>query len=377
MRPSRVSVKGIRRFIAVGLLAGLSVVSLPGEARAAIVESLGGATISHDESARTWTLGAGSASLTLSIDRNADYQLVSLESPSGRRWTPSAAADTWVVINGKPEPLGLRAANFDYERVTTENTGHSLVLHAAYIYRPGNVRVVRHVSIVDGSPTFEMWTTFEYMGTEVTISDLNGFELKVKDGTIRWVFSKTSPLGVRVAAFKAPTEEERARDFLWRCHAVVPRSGELMVWNRSHYEDVLVPPVNGWIDKDATARRYEQINAFEDLLTETGTQIVKCFLHISADEQKKRLQARIDDPTKHWKFSMGDLEVRKQWPQYMRAYERALAATSSAAAPWYVIPANDKLHRNLMIAELLVRTLKKMELAPPKANPALAGLLVE
>ena len=206
---------------------------------------------------------------------------------------------------------------------------------------------------------------------------LQGMDTSGKDGTIRWVFSKTSPLGVRVAAFKAPTEEERAHDFLWRCHAVVPRSGELMVWNRSHYEDVLVPPVNGWIDKDATARRYEQINAFEDLLTETGTQIVKCFLHISADEQKKRLQARIDDPTKHWKFSMGDLEVRKQWPQYMRAYERALAATSSAAAPWYVIPANDKLHRNLMIAELLVRTLKKMELAPPKANPALAGLLVE
>lgn len=206
---------------------------------------------------------------------------------------------------------------------------------------------------------------------------LQGMDTSGKDGTIRWVFSKTSPLGVRVAAFKAPTEEERARDFLWRCHAVVPRAGELMVWNRSHYEDVLVPPVNGWIDKDETTRRCEQINAFESLLTDTGTQIVKCFLHISPDEQKKRLQARVDDPAKHWKFSMGDLEVRKQWPQYMRAYERALAATSSAAAPWYVIPANDKLHRNLMIAELLVRTLRNMKLAPPQANPALAGLRVE
>ena len=206
---------------------------------------------------------------------------------------------------------------------------------------------------------------------------LQGMETSGKDGTIRWVFSKTSPLGVRVAAFKAPTEEERARDFLWRCHAVVPRAGELMVWNRSHYEDVLVPPVNGWIDKDETTRRCEQINAFESLLTDTGTQIVKCFLHISPDEQKKRLQARVDDPAKHWKFSMGDLEVRKQWPQYMRAYERALAATSSAAAPWYVIPANDKLHRNLMIAELLVLTLRNMKLAPPQANPALAGLRVE
>ena len=206
---------------------------------------------------------------------------------------------------------------------------------------------------------------------------LQGMDTSGKDGTIRWVFSKTSPLGVRVAAFKAPTEEERARDFLWRCHAVVPRAGELMVWNRSHYEDVLVPPVNGWIDKDETTRRCEQINAFESLLTDTGTQIVKCFLHISPDEQKKRLQARVDDPAKHWKFSMGDLEVRKQWPQYMRAYERALAATSSVAAPWYVIPANDKLHRNLMIAELLVLTLRNMKLAPPQANSALAGLRVE
>ena len=206
---------------------------------------------------------------------------------------------------------------------------------------------------------------------------LQGMDTSGKDGTIRWVFSKTSPLGVRVAAFKAPTEEERARDFLWRCHAVVPRAGELMVWNRSHYEDVLVPPVNGWIDKDEMTRRCDHINAFEGLLVDTGTQVVKCFLHISPDEQKKRLQARIDDPAKHWKFSMGDLEVRKQWPQYMRAYERALAATSSATAPWYVVPANDKLHRNLMIAELLVRTLRNMKLAPPQANPALAGLRVE
>ncbi len=206
---------------------------------------------------------------------------------------------------------------------------------------------------------------------------LQGMDTSGKDGTIRWVFSKTSPLGVRVAAFKVPTEEERAHDFLWRCHAVVPRAGELMVWNRSHYEDVLVPPVNGWIDRDETARRYEHIVAFERLLADTGTQIVKCFLHIGPDEQRKRLQARVDDPAKHWKFSMGDLDVRRQWPQYQRAYERALAATSTGIAPWYVIPANDKLHRNLMIAELLVRALRGMKLAPPKANPALAGLRVE
>ncbi|MGL4573805.1 MAG: PPK2 family polyphosphate kinase [Burkholderiaceae bacterium] len=206
---------------------------------------------------------------------------------------------------------------------------------------------------------------------------LQGMDTSGKDGTVRWVFGRTSPLGVRVAAFKAPTEEEKARDFLWRCHAVVPRTGELMVWNRSHYEDVLVPVVNKWIDKEQTAQRYAHINAFETLLSETGTVVLKCMLHIGADEQKKRLQARIDDPAKHWKFSLGDLEVRKQWASYMKAYEKALAATSTKTAPWYVIPANDKLHRNLMIAELLVSTLKNLKMKPPKANPAFAGVVVQ
>jgi len=213
-------------------------------------------------------------------------------------------------------------------------------------------------------------------GTRKLLLVLQGMDTSGKDGTIRWVFSKTSPLGVRVAAFKAPTEEERARDFLWRCHAVVPRSGEIMIWNRSHYEDVLVPVVNGWIDPAETKRRYGHIRAFEQLLTDTGTTVLKCMLHISKDEQRKRLQARIDDPAKHWKFSLGDLEVRKQWPLYMKAYQRALAATSTPEAPWYVIPANDKLHRNLMVAELLLYTLAAMKLPPPDPNPALVGLRV-
>jgi PPK2 family polyphosphate:nucleotide phosphotransferase len=213
-------------------------------------------------------------------------------------------------------------------------------------------------------------------GSHKVLLVLQGMDTSGKDGTVRWVFGRTSPLGVRVAAFKAPTEEEKARDFLWRCHAVVPRAGELMVWNRSHYEDVLVPVVNKWIDKEQTAQRYKHINDFEALLADSGTTVLKCMLHISADEQKKRLQARIDDPTKHWKFSLGDLEVRKQWSSYMKAYEKLLAATSSKTAPWYVIPANDKLHRNLMIAELLVAALKDLKLKPPKPNPQFAGLVV-
>ncbi len=205
---------------------------------------------------------------------------------------------------------------------------------------------------------------------------LQGMDTSGKDGTIRWVFSRTSPLGVRVTAFKAPSEDERARDFLWRCHAVVPRNGEIMVWNRSHYEDVLVPVVEGWIDKAETQRRLAQINDFERLLAETGTVVVKCMLHIGKDEQRERLQARIDDPAKHWKFNMGDLAVREKWDAYQRAYDQALRATSSDHAPWHVIPADGKRHRNLMIASLLVKTLREMKLEVPAADPALDGLVV-
>ncbi|MGJ7485657.1 PPK2 family polyphosphate kinase [Variovorax sp. LT2P21] len=205
---------------------------------------------------------------------------------------------------------------------------------------------------------------------------LQGMDTSGKDGTVRWVFSRTSPLGVRVAAFKAPSIEELAHDFLWRCHAVVPRSGEIAVWNRSHYEDVLVPVVEGWIDKAQTQRRYAHINDFERLLTETGTVVLKCMLHIGADEQRERLQARIDEPAKNWKFAMGDLDVRKKWDVYQRTYARLLDATSTKAAPWYVVPANSKTHRNLMIAQLLVKTLKDMKLSVPPADPALRGLIV-
>ncbi|WP_225784589.1 PPK2 family polyphosphate kinase [Xenophilus sp. Marseille-Q4582] len=206
---------------------------------------------------------------------------------------------------------------------------------------------------------------------------LQGMDTSGKDGTIRWVFSRTSPLGVRVSAFKAPSEDERARDYLWRCHAVVPRTGEIMVWNRSHYEDVLVPVVEGWIDQDETQRRYAQINDFERLLTETGTVIVKCMLHISKDEQRKRLQARIDEPDKQWKFALGDIDARRKWGDYQRAYEKLLPATSTAHAPWHVIPADSKRHRNLMVAQLLIQTLKGMKIATPVGDPKLKGLKVE
>ena len=206
---------------------------------------------------------------------------------------------------------------------------------------------------------------------------LQGTDTAGKDGTIRAVFKETSPLGVRTHGWKAPTELERSHDFLWRIHAMTPAAGEFMIHNRSHYEDVLVPVVNRWIDADATAQRYRQINDFERLLTETGTVVMKFMLHISHEEQRERLQERIDDPAKHWKFSLGDLEVRRQWTDYQQAYQELLRATSTAWAPWTVVPADSKTHRNLMIATLVRDKLASLGLRYPPHDPQLEGLTVE
>lgn len=206
---------------------------------------------------------------------------------------------------------------------------------------------------------------------------LQGTDTSGKDGTVRGVFSRTSPLGVHTVGWKAPTEVERAHDYLWRIHQQVPGAGEIMVFNRSHYEDVLVPAVNGWITPEQTLQRFEHINAFERMLAETGTVILKCMLHIGFDEQRERLQARIDDPTKHWKFSHGDVEVRQQWSEYQKAYENLLGATSTPWAPWTVVPADSKTHRNLMIATLVRDTLKALELRYPPDDPSLAGLRID
>ena len=206
---------------------------------------------------------------------------------------------------------------------------------------------------------------------------LQGTDTAGKDGTVRGVFSQTSPLGVRTVGWKAPTEAERDHDYLWRIHQRVPGAGEIMVFNRSHYEDVLVPVVNQWITAEQTAQRYAHINHFERLLSDTGTVVLKFMLHISYDEQRERLQERIDNPEKHWKFSMGDVEVRKQWKAYQQAYEDLLNATSTPWAPWTIVPADSKTHRNLMIATLVRDTLKALELRFPPEDPALQGLRIE
>ena len=205
---------------------------------------------------------------------------------------------------------------------------------------------------------------------------LQGTDTSGKDGTVRGVFGRMSALGVHTVGWKAPTEPERAHDYLWRIHAQAPALGEVSVFNRSHYEDVLVPVVNGWITPQQTKQRYAHINDFERMLVETGTVVLKFLLHISKDEQRVRLQERLDDPTKHWKFSAGDLEVRKQWNAYQKAYSEAIAATGTAWAPWTIVPANSKTHRNLMIATVLKQALLQLKLAYPAGDPALAKIRV-
>ncbi|WP_439684145.1 Polyphosphate kinase 2 family protein [Cupriavidus oxalaticus] len=206
---------------------------------------------------------------------------------------------------------------------------------------------------------------------------LQGMDTSGKDGTVRGVFRSFDPLGIRVVGFKAPTADELARDYLWRIHLQVPRAGEIVVFNRSHYEDVLITRVHGWIDNAEAERRFRQIRSFEAMLTETGTTIVKCFLHISRDEQKARLEARLADPEKHWKFDTTDLAERKYWKAYMDAYEAAIMATSTPECPWYVVPADSKTHRNLMVAEILTRVFEDLKPAYPPPKPELAKVKVE
>ena len=205
---------------------------------------------------------------------------------------------------------------------------------------------------------------------------LQAMDTAGKDSTIRHVFQEVDPLGVRVASFKAPTQPELARDYLWRVHHHVPGSGEIVIFNRSHYEDVLITRVNGWIDAAECKRRYRQINDFEKMLVETGTTILKLYLHITKDEQKKRLEARRDTPEKQWKFLPSDLTVRAQWDDYMQAYEAALSATSTDHAPWHVVPANSKLARNLTVSGLLIDTLKKLNMRYPEPAAGIADIEV-
>ncbi len=189
-----------------------------------------------------------------------------------------------------------------------------------------------------------------------------------KDGVINHVLGAMNPQGCRVAHFRQPSQEEAAHDFLWRAHRVAPARGEIVIFNRSHYEDVLIARVHGLVPKEIWSSRYDRINAFEQTLADSGTEILKFYLHLSSDEQLARFKARLDDPTKQWKISEADYAERKLWREYIAAYEDALSKCSTERAPWFVIPADHKWFRNLVVARIVVEHLERLRLTYPKPS---------
>lgn len=218
-----------------------------------------------------------------------------------------------------------------------------------------------------------MWA----QGKHAVLVVLQGIDASGKDGTIRRVMTAFNPQGCTVSAFKVPTAEELAHDYLWRIHKKVPGKGEIGIFNRSHYEDVLVVRVHDIVPKDVWSKRYDQIREFEQLLVATGTTIVKFFLYIDRDEQRQRFQERLDDPKKRWKFSMADLDERKLWDKYIAAYEDALSKTSTDDAPWYVIPSNRNWLRNLAVSSILAETIDDLKPTYPPEPDLPKDLKVE
>ncbi len=197
-----------------------------------------------------------------------------------------------------------------------------------------------------------------------------------KDGTIRSIFSGLNPAGVRVTSFKVPAGREASQDYMWRVHAACPARGEIGVFNRSHYEEVLVVRVKGLAPRSVWSKRYRHINEFERMLTDEGTTVVKCFLNVSKAEQAERFQDRLDDASKRWKFRSGDLADRKLWPKYHQAYEEAIAQTSTVYAPWYVVPADHNWVRNLAVAKILLDVLQDLDPKFPAPEPGLDDIKI-
>jgi len=213
-------------------------------------------------------------------------------------------------------------------------------------------------------------------GKHKVLMVLQAMDTGGKDGTIRHVFRGVNPQGVRVANFKVPSREELAHDYLWRVHHQVPRKGEITVFNRSHYEDVLVVRVHNLVPPEVWSRRYDHINEFERMLADEGALILKFYLHISKEEQKRRLQARLDRPDKRWKFNVGDLEERSRWDEYMAAYEAVLSRTSTPWAPWYIVPADRKWYRDVVVGTVLVTALQGLNLEYPQPQEDLDGIVI-
>ncbi|TWU27385.1 polyphosphate kinase 2 family protein [Bythopirellula polymerisocia] len=206
---------------------------------------------------------------------------------------------------------------------------------------------------------------------------LQGMDTAGKDGTIRTVVTGINPQSCQITSFKQPSHLELDHDFLWRIHNAVPRRGEIGIFNRSHYEDVLIVRVHNLIPEEEWKTRYERINEFEEMLVESKVTIVKCFLHISKKEQRERLQARLDNPKKRWKFSTGDLAERKLWDEYQAAYEDALTLCNTRQAPWHIIPSDRKWYRNMLVSSILRETLEQLNPCVPASDPGLEGIVVE
>ncbi len=198
-----------------------------------------------------------------------------------------------------------------------------------------------------------------------------------KDGTIRHVFEGVNPQGVKVASFKKPAPIELDHDYLWRIHQEVPPKGDITIFNRSHYEDVLVVRVHQIVPEKVWSKRFDHINNFEQMLADEGTIIIKFFLHIDEDEQKKRLVARLEEDEKHWKFTRSDIEERRYWNDYMRAYEDLFAKTSTPWAPWYIVPANHKWYRNLVVSTVIVEALERLDMRYPEPEKGLEKIKIK
>lgn len=206
---------------------------------------------------------------------------------------------------------------------------------------------------------------------------LQGIDTAGKDSTVNSVFQDIGPIGCRLEAFKVPTPEELAHDYLWRYRKVTPEKGHITIFNRSHYESVLVERVKGIVPKKVWEQRYDDINEWEDYLVRNGTIVIKFFLMISKDEQRERLQERVDNPRKHWKFRMADLDDRKLWDEYIEAYSDVITRCNTEVAPWHVVPSNRKWYRDVIVARAMIDRLEALELRYPAADPAILGLKVE
>jgi PPK2 family polyphosphate:nucleotide phosphotransferase len=223
----------------------------------------------------------------------------------------------------------------------------------------------------------ELQATLYADGRYAVLIVLQGRDASGKDGAVRKVFGAFNPSGCSVTSFKVPTHIELSHDYLWRVHQAIPPRGMVGIFNRSHYEDILVPRVHGIYPKKVWSARYDQINEFERMLSENGVVQLKFMLHISRDEQKARFEERISDETKNWKFRVGDLDDRKRWDEYTKAYRAILERTSTEWAPWFIVPADDKDVRNYLVARCIADTLESLELQYPAPDPALAGLEIE